>query len=108
MAQNAGKQRWSEIKARLRDLDRNKLAALVGDLYRASGDNRRILHARFSGGSGDGEGEIEKYRRLITDAVAPDPFSKRVPRVGEAKRLMREYKLATTDVPGTRCPERST
>jgi hypothetical protein len=78
-------------------LNQGELVVLVGDLYRASGDNRRILHTRFLGSAKD----IEMYRKLITDAVAPDPFSKRFPQVSEAKRLIREYKLATNDPAAT-------
>ena len=94
---NPGKHRWSETKARLRAFDRADLLALVGELYGASGENRRFLHARLLG-SGS---EIERYRRLITDAVYPDPFRKRPIRVGEAKRLIREYSRATDDATGT-------
>jgi hypothetical protein len=97
MAEKAGKQQWSEIKARLRALNQGDLVALVGDLYRASGDNRRILHTRLLGSAKD----VEKYRKLIIDAVAPDPFSRNpIARISEAKRLIREYKLATNDPAG--------
>ncbi len=89
----SNKRGWSEIKAHLRTLDHRSLLALVGDLYRASEDNRRFLHARLL----EPKTELSEHRRLISAAVFPDPFSRRPIRIGEAKRLIREYNLATGD-----------
>lgn len=37
----------------------------------------------------------------MEDAVYPDPFSRNLVRVGEAKRLIRHYREATSDIEGT-------
>jgi len=47
--------------------------SLLGDLYDANVANRRFLHSRLAPGSR----AIEEYRRLVADAIYPDPFSKR-------------------------------
>lgn len=97
MVRRSNKRKWSDIKARLRTFDRRSLLALVGDLYRTSDDNRRLLHARLL----ERATEIMEYRRLVSDAIFPDPVSRRPIRIGEAKRLIREYNLATGDASGT-------
>jgi hypothetical protein len=91
------KNRWADIKGRLRVLDREELVAVVGGLYRASGDIRRLLHLRLLGPAS----EIEHYREMIQYAVYPDPFSKRPIQLGEAKRLIGEYSRSTDDPAGT-------
>jgi len=85
MAKDSKPQQWTAVKAQLQRLTKPALVALVGDLYRASPENRRFLHARVLG---DGA-EIDNYRKLVSDAVYPRLFSQRPVRVGEAKRLIR-------------------
>ncbi len=97
MAPQPHKPRWSEIKTHLQSFDRSGLLALIADLYRSSDDNRRMLHAKLLGPAT----EIEEYRRRIANAIFPDPFSKRPISIGKAKRLIREYQLATGDTAGT-------
>lgn len=43
----ASRPTWSDVKARLADLDRAGLMGLIQDLYAASKDNQAFLHARF-------------------------------------------------------------
>jgi hypothetical protein len=95
---NSQRQRgWAAVKARLGALSSSALVGVLGDLYRASPENRRFLHARFLGA----ETEIERYRKLIADAVYPDPFSRRPVRIGEAQKTIRQYRRATgTDIAG--------
>jgi hypothetical protein len=88
---------WTAVKTKLEPLSPPALITLVHDLYRASPENRRFLHARLLGP----HLELAKYRQLVSDAVFPDPFSSRSVRVGEAQRLIRHYRQATGDVPGT-------
>ena len=59
------------MKTRLEAFDRKGLVSLLGDLYDASVANRRFLHSRLTPGSR----AIEEYRRLVADAIYPDPFS---------------------------------
>jgi hypothetical protein len=49
---------WSGVKRALGALDEAGLTAVIRDLYDASPDNRRFLHARFLGS----DTELEKYR----------------------------------------------
>ncbi len=88
---------WTDVKAALAGCSATELLALLRDLYQASPENRRFLHGRLFGP----QIEIEKYRTLIADAVYPDPLSRKRVRIGEALRLIRHYRKATGDVPGT-------
>ena len=92
-----GRPSWSTVKGQVAALSPVALIALVGDLYRASPENRRFLHTRFLGP----DAEITKYRTLVRDAVSPDGFSRQPIRIGEAQRLIRHYRHATHDLPGT-------
>ena len=87
---NAG---WGNVKSKLAELDAAALVALLRDLYQASPENRRFLHGRFLGS----QAEQENYRRLIADAVYPDPLSRNPVRLGEAERLIRHFQRATAD-----------
>ena len=98
MANQDKKGSWSGIKAALRGLDCPGLVTVIRDLYDASPDNRRFLHARFSG-SGT---ELEKYRTLILDAVYPNLFGRKPVRVGIATRRGTSLPLSI----GQRSPER--
>ena len=97
MAEPTGRKKWSEVKARLEALDRKGLVALLGDLYDANGTNRRFLYSRLAPGSR----AIEEYRRLVADAIYPDPFSKRRVSVRDAAAAIVEYRRATGDASGT-------
>ena len=97
MAEPTGRKKWSEVKARLEALDRKGLVALLGDLYDANGTNRRFLHSRLAPGSR----VIEEYRRLVVDAIYPDPFSKRRVSVRDAAAAIVEYRRSTGDASGT-------
>ena len=71
---------WVDVKANLDRLDRSGLVGIIRDLYEASNLNRRFLHARFVPAAP----VLEEYRRLVRDAVFPDPFSERPIRLREA------------------------
>jgi hypothetical protein len=88
---------WSAVKDQLKALPRDSLIALARDLYRASSENRRFLHARLLGPAI----EIAKYRELVREAIYPDALSRRPVRLGEAQRLVRHYRQATGDLSGT-------
>jgi hypothetical protein len=70
--------------------------ALIHDLYDASPENRRFLHARF----GTAQAALEWYRAQVSRAVFPDPLTRQPVRVGEAHRLVRHFRAATRDVAG--------
>ncbi|MEO7270579.1 MAG: hypothetical protein ABIX28_16310 [Vicinamibacterales bacterium] len=85
------------MKARLETVDRKGIVSLLGDLYDASVANRRFLHARLTPGSR----AIVEYRRLVADAIYPDPFSKRPVSVRDAAAAIVDYRRSTGDVSGT-------
>ena len=88
---------WASIRKNLELLDRTGLLALVHDLYEANAANRRFLEARFLSSSTS----LEKYRRLVADAVYPDPFSRRPVSVRDATMTITEYRRSTGDLAGT-------
>jgi len=49
MPKRSEKPCWASVKARLDRRSPDSLVSLIADLYRASADNRRFLHARFLG-----------------------------------------------------------
>jgi len=97
MAEPRRRGTWSEVKARLQTFDREGLVSLVADLYDARAANRRFLHSRLSPGSGT----VEEYRRLVADAIYPDPFSTRRVSIRDAAAAITDYQRATGDPSGT-------
>ena len=96
MANKSKKPSWALVRAQLRKMDPAALVNLIGDIYRSSGEDRRFLHARLLGS----EMELGNYRQLVEDAIYPDPLSRHPVRVNEAKRLIRHYRQATSDIEG--------
>jgi hypothetical protein len=88
---------WGAVRKKLESLDRAGLLALVHDLYDAAPANRRFLEARFISSSTS----LEKYRRLVADAVYPDPFSRRQVSIRDATMTITEYRRSTGDMAGT-------
>jgi len=88
---------WAAVRKPLDSFNRASLLALVHDLYDANASNRRFLEARLLTSSMS----IEKYRRLVADAVYPDPFSRRQVSIRDATATITEYRRATGDVVGT-------
>jgi hypothetical protein len=97
MTEPTRRKKWSEVKAQLEALDRKGLVSLLGDLYEANVANRRFLHSRLTPGSR----ALEEYRRLVADAIYPDPFSKRRVSVRDAAAAIVEYRRSTGDASGT-------
>jgi hypothetical protein len=97
MAEQTKRTTWSDVKARLEAFDRKGLVSLLGELYSASVANRRFLHSRLTPGSRT----IEAYRRLVADALYPDPFSTRRVSVRDAAAAIVEYRRSTGDASGT-------
>jgi hypothetical protein len=97
MAKPKRRKTWSEVKARLQTFDREAFVSLVADLYEASAANRRFLHSRLTPGSGT----VEEYRRLVADAIYPDPFGTRRVSIRDAAAVISGYQRATGDPSGT-------
>ena len=94
MANRTKNPTWASVKAELQQMDPKALVNLVRDIYRSSQENRRFLHARLLGS----QTELVKYRKLVVDAIYPEPFSRLPVRVREAERLIRHYRQATSDI----------
>jgi len=88
---------WADIKKKLEAFDRRGLVGVVHDLYEASTANRRFLHTRLV----PTPNSVEKYRRLVAEAVFPDPFSQRRVSLRDATAAITEYRRSTGDVTGT-------
>jgi hypothetical protein len=81
---------WSDVKAKLADLDRAELLALVGNLYAAQKDNQAFLHARL----GLGEDPLAPYKKTIDQWLWPDIFRQQNTSVSKAKQAISNYKRA--------------
>ncbi len=78
--------------------DRKGLVSLIGDLYAANTANRRFLHSRLAPTRADDA--IEEYRRLVAEAIYPDPFSRRRVSVRDAGAAITEYRRSIGDLAG--------
>jgi hypothetical protein len=87
---------WSDVKARLGDIDRDGLVRLVGDLYAASNDNRAFLHARFA----LGDDPLGAYKDVVMRWVYPDVFKHQDVSVAKAKKAISDYRKASGDIHG--------
>lgn len=81
---------WSDVKARIADVDRAGLVALVHDLYAASKDNQAFLHARF----GRGDDALDLYKASIDRWLWPDVYRNQDTSVAKAKKAIADYKKA--------------
>ena len=81
---------WSDVKAKLADVDHAGLIGLVQDLYAASKDNQAFLHARF----GLGDDVLKPYKASIDRWLWPDVFKNQDTSVAKAKKAIADYKKA--------------
>ncbi|WP_185957713.1 hypothetical protein [Tepidiphilus olei] len=80
---------WSDVKAKLAELDRAGLIGLVHDLYAASKENQAFLHTRFA----LGDDPLKPYKATITQWINPaDPPKPQS--VAKAKKAISDYKKA--------------
>jgi len=87
---------WSTVRQHLTTWDKPALLALVKDLYEMAVENRNFIHARSEAG---GEA-LETYRSKIVEQFFPaHGFGK--PKLGEARKAIRDYRKATGNFPGT-------
>jgi hypothetical protein len=91
---------WKDLAPLLADRSREELLALVAELCRSSADNRRFVAARLGGRDADESGAevLEEYRRRIRQEFASEPA--RAPRLGVARKAIRDYRKATEDLEG--------
>jgi len=101
MAENTKRQSksqptWTDVKAKLAELDRIALLGLIQSLYTANQENQTFLHTRF----GLGEDVLEPYKKIIDRWLWPDLFRKQDTSVSQAKRAISDYKKAVGDPEG--------
>jgi hypothetical protein len=97
MATKKASPTWSDVKARLADLDRAGLLGLIQDLYAASKDNQAFLHARLH----LGEDVLEPYKAAIDRWLWPDVFKNQNTSVAKAKKAITDYKKASGTADGS-------
>jgi hypothetical protein len=93
----SGQSGWAAVRKKLDGFDRTSLLGLVHDLYDANTSNRRFLEARLLSSSTS----VEKYRRLVADAVYPDPLSRRQISLRDATATITEFRRSTGDLSAT-------
>lgn len=94
--QSKSQPRWTDVKAKLMNLDRPALLGLIQNLYSAHKDNQTFLHARF----GLGEDLLRPYKETMDRWLWPDAFSRQVPSVLKAKQAISNYKKAVGEPAG--------
>lgn len=87
---------WSDVKAKLADLDRAGLLSLVQDLYTASKDNQVFLQTRLH----LGEEVLKPYKATIARWLWPDVFKNQNPSVAKAQQAVADYKKASGTAEG--------
>lgn len=81
---------WSDVKAKLADLDRAAVLGLLHDLYTGSKDIQAFFHARF----GLGEDALAPYKKKISRWLWPDVLRNQDVSVSKAKQAISDYKKA--------------
>ena len=91
--------KWIEVKKELSALSQPELIELVKVLFDHSHDNKLLLASRFSS-QPLGEDAIAPYRKRIVDQFFPARGFGKLG-LAEARKAIREYKKATSDLLGT-------
>ncbi|MGJ9420862.1 hypothetical protein ACHAC9_24490, partial [Massilia sp. CMS3.1] len=81
---------WADVKAKVADVDRNGVLALLRDLYSASKENQAFIHARFELGADT----LSPYKTSITRWLWPDISRGQDISVSKAKKAISDYKKA--------------
>lgn len=87
---------WTDVKAKLADIDSKGLVHLIHGLYGANKDNKTYLHSRF----GLGEDVLEPYKTTMERWLRPDVYRDQKPSVAKAKQAIVNYKKAVGDAAG--------
>lgn len=91
--------KWIEVKRELNALSQPELIELVKNLFDQSHENKLFLASRFSS-QPLGEDAIAPYRKRIVDQFFPTRGFGKLG-LAEARKAIREYKKATSDLLGT-------
>lgn len=87
---------WTDVKAKLADLDRTNLMGLVQDLYAADKNNQTFLHTRF----GLGEDVLKPYKETLERWLWPDVLRNQDISVAKAKQAISSYRKAVGEPAG--------
>jgi hypothetical protein len=99
---NMRKSQWSNIRKRLLLLGNKELIAQIKDLYVISDENRRFLEARFAQGGDQNQAALADYKQeIIYCFFGERGISDDLPRLRNARQLIRDYRKATQDIVGT-------
>ena len=99
MAANRKKQgSWSEVKGQLKGMPTEGLLGVIQDLYALNKTNRAFLETRFVPGLASVS--IEEYRKRVQHPFYPERGMGKL-EYADAKRAIREYEQATSDLAGT-------
>jgi hypothetical protein len=98
---NTQKPQWSDIRRRLLLLGNNELIAQIKDLYAISDENSRFLESRFAQGQDLIQAVLGDYKQEIIHCFFGERgISDDLPRLRDARRLIRNYHKATKDSSG--------
>ena len=81
---------WSDLKAKLAQLDRTGLLGLLKDLYALHPENRAFLAARL----GIGSDPLAPYKKVISRWIYPDLMKGQDVSVAKAKKAIADYRKA--------------
>lgn len=98
-AKKNAKPTWAAIRQHLKSWEADALIALIKDLHDSSPTNRDFLHARVAATQGGGTA-FASYRKRVVDPFYPSRGEGNL-KLGEARKAIREYRKATSDIPGT-------
>lgn len=102
MTADPDKPQWTDVRKRIVQIGENNLITLVKDLYDLSSENQRFLHARFLQRGPQAPGILADYKEKITICFfgrGDHPTGN--PRLGDARKLIRDYRKATQDSLGS-------
>jgi hypothetical protein len=88
---------WSDIKPVVAGMNQTELVVLVRDLFRISSENRVFLAARLLP---EADAGLEEYRQRIIEQFRTRHSFPPL-KLGEARKAIREYRKATSDINGT-------
>jgi hypothetical protein len=98
---NKRKSQWSNIRKRLLLLEMIELLAQIKDLYAISDENRCFLEARVAQAQRQAEAALAVYKQeIIYCFFGERGISGDLPRLWDARRLIRDYRKATKDTVG--------
>ncbi len=90
---------WNAVKSHINDWDAVQFISLLKDLYDISAENRTFIAARVQGES-SGDAVLHAYRERVIEPFFPKRGDAKL-KLGEARKAIRDYRKATSDVAGT-------